>query len=136
MTIKNSLLTMIGVTWRRMQILISICRLHLKINLCFQPFCCKYYSRVFLFTVPSRINVTSRQLIFWEFSTRNSVISATTFIKNGPNFTLRRLFKASRLLKSRNQVVQLPATPLFQPLHHSKLENVFDFYIKVWRKNC
>ena len=78
-------------------------------------------------TLPSRMDVTSRQLIFWEFSTHNSVISATTFIKNGPNFPTPRLFQATRLLKSRNQVVQLPTAPLFQPPDHSKLENVFDF---------
>ena len=61
-------------------------------------------------TVPSRIDVTSRQLILWEFSTHNSVISATTFVKNGSNFAPPRLFQAPRLLKSRNQVVQLPIT--------------------------
>ena len=87
----------------------------------------------YVITLPSRIDVTSRQIIFWEFSTHNSVISATTFIKNGPNFAPPRLFQAPRLLKSRNQVVQLPITPLFQPPHHSKLENVFDFHIKVWK---
>ena len=54
---------------------------------------------------------TSRQLIFWEFFTHNSVIWATTFIKNSPN-----------------SVVQLPTTPLFQPPHHLKLEDVFDFH--------
>ena len=81
-----------------------------------------------LATLPSRIDVTSRQLIFWEFSTHNSVISTTTLIKNGPNFAPPRLFQAPRLLKSRNQVVQLPITSLFQPPHHSKLENVFDFH--------
>ena len=70
-------------------------------------------------TLPFRIDVTSRQLIFWEFSTNNSVIWATTFIKNGLNFAPPRLFQAPRLLKSRNQVVQLPPTPLFQPPHHS-----------------
>ena len=80
-------------------------------------------------TLPSWIDVTSHQVIFWEFSPHNSVISATIFIKNGPNFAPPRLFQATRLLKSRNQVVQLPTTPLFQPPHHSKLENVFGFHI-------
>ena len=86
-------------------------------------------------TLPSRIDVTSWQLIFWELSTLNSVISATTFIKNGPNFTPPRLFQVPRLLKSRNQVVQFPTTPLFQPPHHAELENVFGFHIKVWKWN-
>ena len=45
-----------------------------------------------LATLPSPIDFTSRQLIFWEFSTNNSVISATTLIKNGPNFASLRLF--------------------------------------------
>ena len=67
----------------------------------------------FLCTLPSQIDVAPRQLIFWEFSTHNFVISGATFIKNGPNFVPPRLFLAPRLLKSRNQVVQLPATPLF-----------------------
>ena len=91
-------------------------------------------------TLPSQIDVTSRQLIFWEISTHNSVISATMFIKNGPNFAPPRLFQAPRLLKSRNQVFQLPPTPLFQPQHHSarfrfshksvkiKLLNAWAFY--------
>ena len=64
LTIRNYLVTMIGVTWKRMKILMSICRLnikgllqsshflkkplHLK-HLCFRPFCCKSYSAVFLF---------------------------------------------------------------------------------------
>ena len=61
----------------------------------------------------------------------NSVISVTSFIKNGPNFALPRLFQAPRLLKLRNQVVWLPTTSLFQPSHHSKLENVFDFHINL-----
>ena len=61
----------------------------------------------------------------------NSVISVTSFIKNGPNFALPRLFEAPRLLKLRNQVVWLPTTSLFQPSHHSKLENVFDFHINL-----
>ena len=82
-------------------------------------------------SLPNRLDVTA--INFWEFSTHNSVISATTFIKNGPNFAPPRLFQAPRLLKSRNQVVQLPTTPLFQPPHHSKLENVFGFHIKVWK---
>ena len=86
-----------------------------------------------LYTIPSRIDVTSRQLIFWAFFTHNSVISATTFVKKGPNFAPPLLFQAPRLLNSRNQVVQLPITPLFQPPHHSKLENVFDFHMKVWK---
>ena len=81
--------------------------------------------------ITSRIDVTSRQLIFLEFSTQNSVISVTTFIKNGPNFAPPHLFQAPRLLKSRNQVVQLHPTPLLQPPHHSKLEHAFDFHIKV-----
>ena len=68
------------------------------------------------------ITLPSRQLICWEFSIHNSVILATTFIKNGPNFTPSRLFQAPYLLKSRNQIVQLPITLLFQPPHHSKLE--------------
>ena len=59
------------------------------------------------------IDVTSQQLLFWEFYTHNSVISATIFIKNGPSFAPPRLFQATHLLKSRNQVVQLPITPLF-----------------------
>ena len=84
-----------------------------------------------VFTLSSRINVTSRQLIFWEFSAHNFVVSANTFIKNGPNFALPRLFQATRLLKSRNQKVQLSTTPLFKPPHRTKLENVFDFHIKV-----
>ena len=83
-------------------------------------------------TLSSRIDVTSRQLIFWEFSTHNSVISATTFIKNGPNFPPPRLFQAPRLSKSRNQVAQLSTTPLFQPPHHSKLENK-TFHMIVWK---
>ena len=66
-----------------------------------------------LVTLPSRIDVTSRQLIFREFSTHNSVISATTFIKNGPNFAPSRLFQAPRLIKSMSQIAQLPPTPLF-----------------------
>ena len=66
-----------------------------------------------LVTLPSWIDVTSWQLIFREFSTHSSVISAITFIKNGPNFAPPRLFQAPRLLKSMNQVVQLPPTPLF-----------------------
>ena len=81
-------------------------------------------------TLPSWIDVTSRQLILSEFSIDNSY-SAITFIKNSPDFAPPGLFQALRLLKSRNQVVQLPITPLFQPPHHSKLENVFDFHIKV-----
>ena len=83
--------------------------------------------------LPSRIDVTPWQLIFWEFSTHNSVISAITFIKNGPNVAPSPLFQAPRLLKWRNQIVQLPPTPLFQPPHHSKLEQVFDFHKKVWK---
>ena len=44
------------------------------------------YSQLhYLITLPSRTDVTSRQLVFWEFSTHNSVVSATTFIKNGPS---------------------------------------------------
>ena len=78
--------------------------------------------------------MTSRQLIFWEFSTHNSVISVTAFIKNGPNLAPPHLFQAPPLLKSRNQVVQLPQTLLFQPPHHSKLEHIFDFHIKAWIK--
>ena len=90
--------------------------------------------------LPSQVDVTSRQLILWEISTHNSVISATTFIKNGPNFAPPRLFQAPRLLKSRNQVVQLPPTPLFQLPYHSarfrfshksvkiKLLNAWTFY--------
>ena len=74
---------------------------------------------MYVCTLPSRIDVNS---------TRNSVIWATMFIKNGPNFAPPRLFQAPLLLKSRNQVVQLPTAPLFQPPHHSKLENVFDFH--------
>ena len=81
-------------------------------------------------TLPCRIDVTSRQLIFWEFFTHNSVISATTFIKNGPNLAPPRLFQATHLLKTKNRVVQLPRTPLFQPPHHLKLENVFVFTYK------
>ena len=73
--------------------------------------------RVCSSTLPSRIDMTSRQLIFWEFSTHNSVIPATTFIKNDPNFAPPLLFQAPRLLKSRNKVAQLPTTPLFQPPH-------------------
>ena len=84
-------------------------------------------------TLLSQIDVTSRQLILWEFYTHNSVISATKFIKNGPNFATPRLFQEPRLLKSRNQVVQLPTTLLFQPPHYSKLENFFNFHIKVWK---
>ena len=90
--------------------------------------------KILSITLPSRIDETSRRLIFRKFPTLNSVISATTFIKNGPNFAPPRLFQAPRLLKSRNQVVQLPITPLFQPPHHSKLKNVFDFHIKVKKK--
>ena len=86
------------------------------------------YARV---TLPSQIEVTSQQLIFWEFSTHNSVISATTFIKSGPNIAPPCLFEVPHLLKSRNQVVQLPIIPLFQPPHHSKLESTFDFHISV-----
>ena len=93
-----------------------------------------------MLTLPSQIEVTSRHLISWEISTRNSVISAMSFIKNDPNFAPPRLFQAPRLLKSRNQVVQLPPTPLFQPPHHSarfrfshksvkiKLLNAWAFY--------
>ena len=72
-----------------------------------------------MLTLPSQIEVTSRHLISWEISTRNSVISAMSFIKNDPNFAPPRLFQAPSLLKSRNQVVQLPPTSLFQPPHHS-----------------
>ena len=70
---------------------------------------------------------------FWQFSTQNSVISATTFIKNGPNFPPQCLFQAPRLLKSRNQVAQLPTTSLLQARHQSNLENVLNFHIKVWK---
>ena len=59
---------------------------------------------------PSRIDIMSRKLIFWEFYTHKSVISATTFIKNGPNFAPPCLFQEPHLLKSRNQEVQLPTT--------------------------
>ena len=90
--------------------------------------------KILSITLPSRIDAKLRQLIFWEFPTHNSVISATTFIKNGPNFAPERLFQAPCLLKSRNQVVQLPITSLFQPRHHSKLKNYFDFHIKVKKK--
>ena len=69
-------------------------------------------------TLASRTDVTSWQLIFREFSTQNSVISATTFIKNRQKVAPPRLFQAPRLLKSRNQVVPLPITPLFQSPHH------------------
>ena len=86
------------------------------------------YARV---TLPSQIEVTSRQLIFWEFSTHNSVISATTFIKSCPNFAPPCLLEIPHLLKSRNQVVQLPIILLFQPTHHSKLESIFNFHISV-----
>ena len=93
-----------------------------------------------MLTLPFQIEVTSRHLISWEISTRNFVISAISFIKNDPNFAPPRLFQAPRLLKSRNQVVQLPPTPLFQPPHHSarfrfshksvkiKLLNAWAFY--------
>ena len=54
------------------------------------------------------MDVTPRQLIFWEFSTHNSVISATTFIKNGLNFPPPLLFQAPRLLKSRNHILATP----------------------------
>ena len=86
-----------------------------------------------MFNIEIKIDVTSRQLIFWEFSTHKSIISATTFTKNGPNVAPPHLFQAPLLLKSRNQVAQLPTTPLFQLTHHLKLENVFDFHIKVWK---
>ena len=91
------------------------------------------YIYIYICTLTSRIDVASRQLILWGFSTHNSVISATTYIKIGPNVAPPRLFQALRLLKSRNRVVQLPPTPLFQPPHHSKLEHLFDFHIKVWK---
>ena len=87
----------------------------------------------YLFTLPSRIDMKSRQLIIWEFSTHSSAILVTMFIENNPNFGPSRLYQAPRLLKSRNQAVQLPMTPLFQQTHHSKLENVFDIHIKVWK---
>ena len=45
--------------------------------------------------------------------------------------SLQSLLQGPHLLKSRNQVVQLPITPLYQPPHHSKLENVFNFHKKV-----
>ena len=64
-------------------------------------------------TLSSWIDVTSQQLIFWEFSTHNSVILVTTFIKTGPNFALLRLFQTPGLSKSSNQLVQLLTTPLF-----------------------
>ena len=79
-------------------------------------------------SLSNRHDVTA--INFLTFSTHNSVISVTTFIKNGPKFARPRLFQVTRL-KSRNQVVQLPTTPLFQPPRHSKLENVFDFHINV-----
>ena len=91
-------------------------------------------------TLSFQIDVTSRQLIFWGVFTRNSVISATKLIKNEPNFAPQRLLQAPRLLKSRNQVVQLSPTPLFQPPYHSarfrfshksvkiKLSNAWAFY--------
>ena len=84
-------------------------------------------------SLPNRRDVTA--INFLRISTHNSVISTTMFIKNGPNFAPPCLFQAPRLLKSRNQVVQLPTTSLFQPPHHSKLENVFGFHIKVWKEN-
>ena len=52
-----------------------------------------------MYTLPSWIDVTSRQLI----STHNSVISATKFIKNGSSLAVTCLFQAPHLLKSRNQ---------------------------------
>ena len=92
-------------------------------------------------TLPSQIDVTSGQLIFWEISTHNSVISATTFIKNGPNFAPPRLFQAPHLLKSRNQVDQLLSTPLFQqPLHSARFrfshKNVKIKLLNAWAFYC
>ena len=46
----------------------------------------------------SWIDVTSQKLILWEFSTHNSVIWATMFIKNAPNFTPPCLLQAPLLL--------------------------------------
>ena len=89
--------------------------LHINLMYLLEPISMYLSAGLEKLTLPSWIDVTSQQLIFWEFSMHNSVISATTFIKNGPNFAPPRLFQAPRLLKSRNQVVQLPITPLFQP---------------------
>ena len=75
---------------------------------------------------PSRIDMTSRKLIFWEFYTHNSVISATTFIKNGPNFAPPCLFQEPHLSKSRNQVVQLPTTLIWAT-------RLLKINIKVWK---
>ena len=59
-------------------------------------------------SLPNRRDVMA--INFLKIFTHNSVNSATTFTKNGPNFAPPRLFQAPRLLKSRNQVVQLPIT--------------------------
>ena len=53
-----------------------------------------------LITLPSRIDVAPQQLIFWEFSTRNSVIPDTTFIK----------IKESSSSASRNSVISATAS--------------------------
>ena len=86
-------------------------------------------SKVDYFSLPNRRDVTA--IIFLIIFHPQLCYFSHTFIKNGPNFAPLRLFQAPCLLKSRNQVVQLPPTPLFQPPHQSKLEHVFDFHIKV-----
>ena len=53
-----------------------------------QNACNRIFYAISKIILPSRINVTPWQLIFWEFSTHKSVISGTTFTKNGPNFAL------------------------------------------------
>ena len=78
--------------------------------------------------LPNRRDATA--INFLRIFHHNSVISATTFIKNGPNFAPPRLLQAPRLLKSRNQIVYLPITPLIQPLHHSKIRERFQFLHK------
>ena len=80
-----------------------------------------------LATLPSRIDVTSRQLIFWEFSTNNCYFSHNNYQK-WPKLCTTTLILGTTFIKIKNQVFQLPTTLLFQPPHHSKLENVFDFH--------
>ena len=91
---------------------------------------CNKYIYIYIYHI-THITIYYIYIYMCVYIYNNSVISVTSFIKNGPNFALPRLFQAPRLLKLRNQVVWLPTTSLFQPSHHSKLENVFDFHINL-----
>ena len=99
------------------------------------------------FTLPSRIDVTPRQLIFWEFSTQNSVISATTFIINGPNFAPPRFFffgitvikiKESSSSGFRNSVISVTASLKIRECFQFSHKNVKIKLLNAWlctRKN-